>query len=44
MQQCWKWDADERPLFGDLTIRIPELLRKLERASEKRKTLEETTY
>ncbi|XP_053377597.1 hepatocyte growth factor receptor-like isoform X2 [Mercenaria mercenaria] len=40
MQQCWNWDPEERPLFGDLTIKIPELLRKLERASEKRKQLE----
>ena len=43
MQHCWEWNPDERPLFGDLTIRIPELLRKLERASEKRKQLE-TSY
>ncbi|XP_053376681.1 hepatocyte growth factor receptor-like [Mercenaria mercenaria] len=43
MQQCWNWNPDERPLFGDLTIKIPELLRNLERASEKRKQLE-TSY
>lgn len=43
MQHCWTWDPDGRPSFGDLTIKIPDLLRKLERASEKRKQLE-TSY
>lgn len=37
LQSCWECDPDKRPTFGNLTVSIPELLRKLERASERRK-------
>jgi hypothetical protein len=40
MESCWDWNPDSRPTFGELTIKIPDLLRRLERASEKRKQLE----
>ncbi|KAL4225932.1 hypothetical protein ACF0H5_013920 [Mactra antiquata] len=39
MKSCWQWNPDNRPTFGDLTISIPDLLRRLERASERRKRL-----
>ncbi|KAL4226261.1 Macrophage-stimulating protein receptor [Mactra antiquata] len=37
LQSCWDWEPDNRPTFGELTRTVPDLLRKLERASERRK-------
>ncbi|WAR25287.1 MET-like protein [Mya arenaria] len=40
MFRCWSWEPEERPTFTELAKNIPELLRRLERASEKRRRLE----
>ncbi|XP_052781909.1 hepatocyte growth factor receptor-like isoform X3 [Mya arenaria] len=40
MFRCWSWEPEERPTFTELAKNIPELLHRLERASEKRRRLE----
>ncbi|XP_052781912.1 hepatocyte growth factor receptor-like [Mya arenaria] len=40
MLRCWSWEPEARPTFAELATNIPELLRRLERASEKRRRLE----